>query len=191
VSGTPVWRVDLEAAVASAFPSIEPPLVAVGGAAAPIFSGNAAPLTADGTAGLILSDGSAPGLYVGGPGVPWHLVGRQVFQAQWIGWAAGDDGFTIAAELNCNCYDPISVRWTAPPNAPDALAGVSLQFVAPDGSDLFPPRLAEHLAGFADGAHTCALAHTDAGDWAVYDLAARTRHALGHFDALSWITIGP
>ena len=185
----PVWRVDLDAAVASAFPGIESPLRVVAGLGGPIFSGSVPPLLADGTAGLILSDGFGAGLYVGGPGVPWRLVGHEVRQVESVGWAVGD-GFAIASEQDCDCYDPIELSWTAPPGAPETLAGVSLQFVAPDGSDLFPPRLGEHLAGFADDGHTCALAGTDAGDWAVYDLAGRTRHALGHFDALSWIDRG-
>jgi hypothetical protein len=80
------------------------------------------------------------------------------------------------------------LSWPTPPaGAPGLLSGTSLQFVAPDGTDLFPPTATEHLRAFADESASCALATTDAHEWLVYDTQARTRRSLGRLEALGWI----
>jgi hypothetical protein len=135
-------------------------------------------------------DGLGAGLLVAEPGGPWRAVGRQVRQVTRVGWAGGP-AFAIAAEKDCNCYGPLMLSWPTPPaGTPELLSGTSLQFVAPDGADVFPPSADEHLGAFADESSSCALATTDAHEWLVYDTKARTRRSLGRFEGLLWIADG-
>jgi hypothetical protein len=186
--GLPLWRVDLETGEASLFSPPEAPLMPLLHSTAPIFTGVATTVLADGRAGVMLYDGIGAGLFLAEPGAAWRAVGRRVREVTWLGWAAGP-AFAIAAEKDCNCYGPLMLSWPTPPaDAPDLLSGTSLQFVAPDGTDVFPPAAGEHLGAFADGSASCALATTDAHEWLVYDLQARTRRSLGQLEGLSWIS---
>jgi hypothetical protein len=189
--GLPVWRVDLETAETRVFSMPDASLMPLLNASAPLFRGAGTPLLADGRAGVMLYDGFGAGLYLAEPDAPWVAVGRRLRQATWIGWAVGP-AFAIAAEKDCNCYGPLTLSWPTPPTGtPEILSGTSLQFVASDGTDVFPPAAGEHLGAFADQTASCALATTDAHEWVVYDTQARTRQSLGRFDSLSWIADAP
>jgi hypothetical protein len=182
---TPAWRIDLETSEARLYPG-------VGLTLQPLGAGGTSPAGAlgDGRAGMFLYDGFAISLNVAGPDLPWGPIGRAVRDVAAISWFAGS-GFAIAAERECSTYLCVRLAWDpASPGGPDVLSGTSLQLLARDGTDLFPPST-EHLGGFSDGSSDCALAHSDAGDYAVYDLAAGTRLALGRFDALTWVANAP
>src|SRR4029079_7452543 len=83
-----------------------------------------------------------------------------------------------------------SPRGCPPPPAatPILLSGTSLQFVAPDGTDVFPPTTTEQLVAFSDESNSCALVKTDANEWFVVDIQARTRVSLGRADGFTFVT---
>jgi hypothetical protein len=187
--GIPRWRVDLETGEARAFEATPTPVTPVLQSYAPLFRGGlAAPIMEDGRVGLFAYDGLGVGLFVAAPGEAWRSIGRRARQVSWAGWAGSTAStFALAAEKDCNCYGPLTFAWPTPPaGAPELLSGTSLQFVAADGSDVFPPALGEHLTSFADPSSTCALAKTDAREWLVYDTVLRTRRSIGTADSMSW-----
>jgi hypothetical protein len=193
--GLPLWRIDLETGEAGAFTTPDASLMPLlnNNPGAPLFSGGDIPALPDGRVGVLLYDGLGVGLYLAEPGAPWRPVGRRVRGVSWIGWTPGP-ALAIAAETNCHCYGPLMLKWPEPPAgaSPELLSATSLQFVAPDGTDVLPPTQGEHLVSFADRTtSSCALTSTDAHEWFVTDTQARTRRALGKLDALSWATEPP
>ena len=186
--GVPLWRVDLETGETAAFPTVDASLQPLLGGTAPIFGGGGTTLLADGRVGVTIYDGLGVGLYLAEPGGSWQAVGRRAREVTWFGWAGGP-AFVIAAERDCNCYGPLTLSWPPPPaGTPDLLSGTSLQFIAPDGTDVFPPTTTEQLVAFSDDSNSCALVKTDANEWFVVDIQARTRVSLGRADGFAFVT---
>jgi hypothetical protein len=188
VRDIPRWRIDLETGEVRLFPALVPAPMTFGFNTASRFGGPLAPILPDGRAVVMSYDGFSFSLHAGGPDDPWRTFGQPVRAAERISWAFGP-GFVIDAEKNCECYGPILGPWPTPPaGAPVALSGTSLQFVAGDGTDIYPATTDEHFVSFADATNSCALVRTDAGASVVYDLGAGRRYDLGKLDELAWIT---
>jgi hypothetical protein len=190
IAGSPRWRVDLDSGEARVFAPSATTDALMGNQAATPLNALGAPLLPDGRLGMLLDDGLGFRLYLRTPDAPWHPIGETVRAAQEIHWG-GNDGFVIAAERSCDCYGGINIAWPTPPAGAVALSGTSLQFIGGDGQTIFPATTDEHLVSFADEDQSCALVRSDAGEWAVYDLPARRRIALGKLDALAWARRAP